>query len=100
MNSGTANECKVALKPSGDVVITTPTKLIVDAAQEVTVNTEVANINASDSVTIDSPQTTCTGELRVDGGVSIGSDVQTDAGFSGNTHKHLGNLGRPTSPFI
>lgn len=100
MNSGTANECKVALKPSGDVVVTTPTKLIVDAAQEVTVNTEVANINASDSVTIDSPQTTCTGELRVDGGVSIGSDVQTDAGFSGNTHKHLGNLGRPTSPFI
>ena len=100
MNLGTANECSVSLKPSGDVVIDSPTTVTVNATSEVVVNTATATVNASDSVTIDSPQTTCTGELRVDGGVSIGSDVQTDAGFSGNTHKHLGNLGRPTSPFI
>lgn len=115
MNVGTGNECKIALAPSGDVTITTPTKLIVNATNEVVVNTELATINASDevvvntatatvnaseSVTIDSPQTTMTGELRVDGGVSIGSDVQTDAGFSGNTHVHIGNLSKPTSVFV
>jgi len=100
MNVDTANECKIALAPSGDVTITTPTKLIVNATNEVEINTKTANINASESVTIDSPQTTCTGALRVDQGVSIGQDVQTDAGFSGNTHTHIGNLGRPTSVFI
>lgn len=115
MNSGTENECKVALKPNGDVVITSPTKVIVNATNEVEVNTikatvnaedevivntATATVNASDSVTIDSPQTTVTGELRVDGGVSVGSDVETDAGFSANTHKHVGNLGKPTSTFI
>jgi Phage protein Gp138 N-terminal domain/Phage spike trimer len=100
MNSGTGNECKVALKPNGDVVITSPTKVIVNATDEVIVNTATATVNASDSVTIDSPQTTCTGELRVDGGVSVGSDVETDAGFSANTHKHVGNLGKITSSFV
>jgi len=100
MNVGTDKECKIALKPNGDVVVDTPTKFIVNAANQVEVNTEVANINASESVTIDSPQTTMTGELRVDGGVSIGSDVQTDAGFSGNTHVHIGNLSKPTSVFV
>ncbi len=115
MNVDTANECSVSLKPNGDVIVDTPTKFIVNAANEVEINTElvtvnasnevivntaIATVNASDSVTIDSPQTTCTGELRVDGGVSIGSDVQTDAGFSGNTHVHIGNLSKPTSVFV
>jgi len=115
MNSGTANEVKIALKPNGDLVITSPTKVVVNATDEVVVNTTkatvnaedevivntaTATVNASDSVTIDSPQTTITGELRVDGGVSVGADVETDAGFSANTHVHLGNLSKPTGPFI
>lgn len=100
MNSGTGNEVKISLTPSGDVIIDSPTKVTVNATSDVEVNTETATINASGSVTIDSPQTTMTGELRVDGGVSIGSDVETDAGFSGNTHKHIGNLSKPTSTFI
>ena len=98
MNVGTGNECKVSLKPSGDVVVDSPTKFIVNAAQEVEVNTETAIINASSSVTIDSPQTTCTGELRVDGGVSVGDDVNTDAGISLNGHLHIANLSKETSP--
>ena len=115
MNSGTVSECKVSLKPSGDVVVDSPTQVIVNATNKVEVNTKtaevnasdlvevntkVANVNASDSVTIDSPQTTCTGNLRVDGGVSVGNDVITDAGSSANTHKHIGNLSKPTSTFI
>jgi len=75
-------------------------KATINAEDEVIVNTATATVNASDSVTIDSPQTTCTGELRVDGGVSVGSDVETDAGFSANTHKHVGNLGKITSSFV
>ncbi len=100
MNVGTDNECSIALKQSGDVVATTPTKFIVEAAQNVEINTETATITASDSVTIDSPDTTVTGELRVERGVSVANDVNTDAGFSANTHKHIGNLGKPTSVFI
>lgn len=100
MNLGTSNECSVSLKPSGEVVIDSPSTVTVNATSEVVVNTATATVNASDSVTIDSPQTTCTGELRVDGGISAGSDVETDAGFSANNHKHLGNLGRLTSTFI
>jgi hypothetical protein len=99
-NVGTGTEVKVSLTPAGDCIIDSPTKLVVNATNEVTVNTKVANVNASTSVTIDSPQTTCTGELRVDGGISAGSDVQTDAGFSANNHKHVGNLSKPTSKFI
>ena len=100
MNLGTSNECSVSLKPSGEVVIDSPSTVTVNATSEVVVNTATATVNASDSVTIDSPQTTCTGELRVNGGISPGSDVETDAGFSANNHKHLGNLGRLTSTFI
>lgn len=97
MNCGSANECSIALKPSGEIVATSPVKIITNAPIT-EVNTEVANINASESVTIDSPQTTCTGELRVDGGVSVGNDVNTDAGISLNQHPHVGNLSKETSP--
>jgi hypothetical protein len=98
MNSGTGKEVKISLTPSGDLIIDSPTQVIVNATDKVEVNTEVAIVNASTSVTIDSPQTTCTGELRVDGGVSVGNDVVTDIGISHNNHKHIGNLGSPTSP--
>lgn len=47
---------------------------------------------------VDAPLSTFTGEVRVDGGVSVGNDVVTDAGISHNDHPHTGNLGRPTSP--
>lgn len=49
---------------------------------------------------VDAPQSTFTGEVRVDGGVSVGNDVVTDAGISHNNHRHTGNLGSPTSPAL
>lgn len=100
MNVGGGQECKIELTPAGDIIITSPTKVTVNATSEAIVNTEKATITASDSVKIDTPQTTCTGKLRVDGEISAGGDVKTDAGFSANTHKHIGNLSVPTSTFI
>ena len=115
MNSGTSKEVKISFLPSGDFNVDSPTQIVMTATNDVIVNTttatvnatdlvevntKVANINASESVTIDSPLVTCTNDLRVGGGVSIANDVQTDAGFSGNTHKHIGNLSKETSVFI
>lgn len=108
-NVGTGQECKLSLKPSGDVVLDTPTKFIVNATGNVEVTTSAdAIVNVSGNMTatiggdttIDCGQTTITGEVRIDGGLSVGNDVQTDAGFSANNHKHIGNQGKPTSKFI
>lgn len=101
MNCGTANECSIALQPSGDVVVTTPAKVIVNAGGNVEVNASgdmTATIGGD--TTIDCGQTTITGQLRVDGKISSGADVETDAGFKANSHKHIGNLSKPTSAFI
>ncbi len=109
MNATLANECTLSFKPNGDVVVDTPTKFIVNAKGNVEVNTSAdAVVNASGNMTatiggdttIDCGQTTITGEVRIDGGLSVGADVNTDAGFSANNHVHLGNLGKPTSKFI
>ena len=109
MNATQANECTISLKPNGDVVVDTPAKFIVNATGNVEVNTSAdAIVNASGNMTatiggdttIDCGQTTITGEVRIDGGLSVGSDVETDAGFSANNHKHIGNQGKPTSKFI
>ena len=109
MNATQANECTISFKPNGDVVVDTPAKFIVNATGNVEVNTSAdAIVNASGNMTatiggdttIDCGQTTITGEVRIDGGLSVGSDVETDAGFSANTHVHTGNLGKPTSPFV
>jgi phage baseplate assembly protein gpV len=108
-NVGTANENKVALHANGDVTVDTPTKFIVNATGNVEVNTSAdAIVNASGNMTatiggdttIDCGQTTITGDLRVDGEVSTGGDVETDAGFSANNHVHIANLGKPSSKFI
>ena len=109
MNATLANECTLSFKPNGDVVVDTPAKFIVNATGNVEVNTSAdAIVNASGNMTatiggdttIDCGQTTITGDLRVDGEVSSGGDMVTDAGSSANNHVHVGNLGRPTSKFI
>ena len=97
MNINTPEECSVYLKPSGEVVIDSPSTVTVNATSEVVVNTATATVNASDSVTIDSPQTTCTGNLRVDQDIYVGNDVSCDSGVTLLTHKVIGNLGKPTS---
>ena len=97
MNATLASECTMSFKPNGDVVVKSPTKIRMESPV-VEAICETALIEASDSVTIDSPQTTCTGELRVDKGVSVGNDVVTDSGVSLKKSKVIGNLGKLTSP--
>lgn len=106
-NSDTSSENKITLKANGDVVVDTPTKFIVNATGNVEVNTEAdavvnaggnTTITSGGDTTIDCGQTTITGELRVDGGISVGNDVNSDMGISLNQHTHIGNLGSPTSP--
>lgn len=109
MNATQANECTISLKPNGDVVVDTPAKFIVNATGNVEVNTSAdAIVNASGNMTatiggdttIDCGQTTITGDLRVDGEVSSGGDVHTDAGISLENSKMIGNLGKLTSKML
>ena len=106
-NVGTANENKVSLRANGDVTVDTPTKFVVNATGNVEVNTSAdAIVNVSGDMTatvggdttIDCGQTTLTGDLRVDGEISSGGDVHTDAGISLEKSKVIGNLGKLTSP--
>jgi phage baseplate assembly protein gpV len=64
-----------------------------DATIEISGNCKVviggdATIEVAGSTLLDCPSTTVTGDLRVDGEVSVGGDVNTDAGISLNKHKH------------
>lgn len=64
-----------------------------DATIEISGNCTVviggdATIEVAGSTLLDCPSTTVTGNLRVDGEVSVGGDVNTDAGISLNKHKH------------
>lgn len=95
MNINTPEECSVYLKPSGEVRVVSPVKVITEAPL-VQVITEVAEITASDHVTIDSPMSTFTGGVRIDEGLSVGDDVNTDIGVSLNNHLHIANLGKPS----
>lgn len=125
MNSGKANECKVALKPNGDVVVTTPAKFIVNAESNVEINTSAdalvnvsgnAEINVSGSTTLTSngttinSETTINGNTTVNGNVSIngnqnisGNSTASDhisGGKSGKSHTHGGvsSGGSQTAP--
>lgn len=50
-------------------------------------------ITVSGNTLIDCSSVTITGDLRVNGGVSVGSDVTTDAGISHNSHTHTDPAG-------
>ena len=106
MNAGQSNETKISLKPNGDIVADSSAKFIVNSQSDTVVNSSAnvaVNVSGTTTVTssglvkIDAANTTITGSLRVDGGVSVGADVSTDAGITLKTHKHVGNLGHPTS---
>src|SRR5690554_1660733 len=112
-NIGTSQEAEVRLKQSGDVEVNAP-------GNTVTINCQTANINASGSTTIDSPQTTVTGDMLVQGTFTytsgmVGSgsaggatasitgsiDVTDDVTASGVSlinHTHDGDSGGTTSP--
>lgn len=73
-NIGTSNENEVRLKASGDIIINSPSK--------VEVNCTTAEVNASESVTIDTPETTVTGSLRVEGMLTYVAGMTGSGGSS------------------
>ena len=125
MNSGKANECKVALKPNGDVVVTTPAKFIVNAESNVEINTSAdalvnvsgnAEIKVDGSTTLTSNGTTVNSETTINGNTTINGDVTLNGnqntsgtstasdhisgGKSGKSHTHGGvtSGGSQTAP--
>ncbi len=98
-NIGTGSECEVRLKPSGDIIINSPTTVQVNcqeaevnAENSTTVNTSTANINASSSVTIDSPTTTVTGEMLVQGTFTFTSGMVGSGSAGGATASITGSM--------
>ncbi len=82
-NLGTSSENEVRLKASGDIIINSPT--------QVQVNCTTAEINASESVTIDSPQTTVTGNMLVEGMFTYVAGL-TGSGGTSSTATITGNI--------
>jgi phage baseplate assembly protein V len=73
-NIGSSNENEVRLKASGDIILNSPSK--------VEVNCTTAEVNASESVTIDTPETTVTGSLRVEGMLTYVAGMTGSGGSS------------------
>ncbi len=61
---------RIVARNSGDLDIST-----VDAGGSVNIETVSANITASSSVTVDSPQATFTGDVQIDGALSVDGDI-------------------------
>lgn len=95
------------ISTDGNVVIEKATNIYITNSGNTVINTSGTteinvdgnvDITSGGTVTVDASNTVLTGNLRVDGGVNVGNDVQTDVGVSLNTHTHIANLGSPTSP--
>lgn len=96
MNVGTANESKVSLKPSGDVVVDTPAKFIVNATSNVEINTSAnavvnvggtTNISSGGAVTIDATVVNINTNVNVSGTLTASVDV-IGGGKSLKNHTH------------
>ena len=72
------------------MLLKSDTKITVEAPQ-VIVNCETAEVNASSSVKVDTPDTEVTGNLKVGGDVEFnGSSVTHNGKNIGQLHTHLG----------
>lgn len=78
-------------------------------ATSVAAHCTTARVEASESITLDTPETTATGNVNIDGNLTVNGNATlnadatvagtlTVAGIVMNTHTHVGNLGAPTSP--
>lgn len=82
-------------------------KLTIDVGEgSVVVNCKTATVTASESVTLDTPETHATGNLTVDGTIDAGGDITTPAevtagniGLKAHKHTEQGD-GAPTSASI
>ena len=73
-NIGTSSECEVRFKPTGDVIINSPS--------QVTVNANTAEVNADSTIN---------GDLTVNGNVAFnGTSVQHNGTNIGDDHTHSG----------
>lgn len=110
----------IHIEQSGDIVVTAPASDTVNSPR-VTVNCSTAQINASASVTVDTPQTTITGDATIKknlivagkitgqgglavsggGGATVSGDMKatgdvTAGGISVQNHTHPGDSGGTT----
>lgn len=65
-----ATNTRIIPRNNGDLDIST-----VDAGGNVNIETVNANITASDSVTVDTPITTFTGDVQIDGALNVDGDI-------------------------
>jgi hypothetical protein len=80
MNAKLPNESKIAMKPNGDIVVTSSAKVEVLAASDINISTEAncnvtisgnASVNVSGSTTLTSPTVEVNGNTTFNGNVSI-----------------------------
>lgn len=96
-NIGTSSECEVRLKASGDVIINSPGKVEVNCTESV-VNSETSTINASSSVTVDTPIADFTGDVHIAGTLTVDVDaVIAGISFIGHVHGGVTSGGSNTS---
>ena len=102
----------IHIEQSGDIVVTAPASETVNTPT-ITVNCSTARVNAKDSATIDTPETTITGNatikknlivagsitgrrgMTISGGATVSGDVTAD-GISLKSHTHPGDSGGTT----
>lgn len=78
-----ATNTRIIARNNGDLDIST-----ISAEGSVNIETVQANITASDSVTIDAPETTITGNLTVQGDTALGATVTSNGKDISDTHTH------------
>lgn len=81
------------------VTVNTPVSVEVTAANNVTVNTNTATVNATAAYVLNAPAITLNGNVEVTGTLTAATDVIADR-ISLVNHQHNGNQGAPTSPPI
>ena len=86
-NLGTAEECEIRLKQSGDINITT--------SANVNVNTAIANITATTTNIVS--DVNITGDVNINGNVETTGTLKNNSVNVGSTHVHGGVLTGPGS---
>lgn len=87
----------------GDIIIDKIIRMTVKVSNSINIECQTANIKAVNSVTIDTPNTTMTGNLHVNGNVVSDAEVSAKSGAVNlSSHTHLYNPGpggpTPTQP--
>lgn len=91
VKSAGAQKAKLVIAPNGDVTLTHTGKLVVNTSGTAEVTASGAAKVTAPSVTLDTPATTCTGNLTVQGNAAFAGGSVTHGGVNiGKTHTHGG----------